>query len=82
MKSMWPGRLNIGLQTHSMVYQQLDVATSTSYGCKTFFFFLDQSEINRPEKKSDERGSPIAKWTHYVGGCLGSYRAKKTTKAK
>ena len=32
MKSKW-----LGLNTHSMVYQQLGVGISTSYGCKPFF---------------------------------------------
>ena len=47
MKSKWSGRLNIRLKTNSMVYQQLDVGTSTSYGCKTFFF----SSWTNPKKK-------------------------------
>ena len=44
MKSKWPGRLNIGRNTHSMVYQKGPVHHT---GAK-LFFFLDQSE-----KKTD-----------------------------
>jgi len=82
MKSKWPGRLNIGLNTHSMVYQQLGVGTSTSYGCKTFFSSWTNPKKTDLKKNPEEQVSPITKWTHYVGSHLGSNRGAKKTRAK
>ena len=76
MKSMWPGRLNIRIPTVRCCDQYI-------YECKTFFFRQTLGKIKKIDlKKKHERVSPITKWTHYVGRCLGSYRAKKTAKAK
>ena len=72
--------MNIRLDTHSMVYQQLGVGTSTSYGCKTFFFFLDESEKTDLKKI---RGTGFANFKmdtlcQQAFGVLP--RAKKTTR--
>ena len=82
MKSKWPGRLNIGLNTHSMVYQQLGVGTSTLYRCITFFSYSwADPKKKRPEKNHWNRFRQLEN-RHYVSKHLGSYRAKKTTRAK
>ena len=84
MKSKWPGRFNIGLNTHSMVYQQLGVGTSTSYGCKTFFSsWTNPKKTDLKKQQQRNRFRQLQRWTHYVGSHLGSNRgAKKTTRAK